>query len=181
MSTIRAWSALAALLAALALGTRLLPPAATSPFLHHGTAVDRIALEGASLVLLGADGTRADLFAESLRVEHLSLDDALFTAQRGLVQRENPSDPKSSASPRRSNPARVHAAASKSAGNAIHGSARKSAANKKRSGATAIQSAPARTSSAAMVRTRTGAKSSSATSSARAAWPERCKPTLMRE
>jgi hypothetical protein len=85
MSTIRAWSALAALLAALALGTRLLPPAATSPFLHHGTAVDRIALEGASLVLLGADGTRADLFAESLRVEHLSLDDALFTVQRGLV------------------------------------------------------------------------------------------------
>jgi hypothetical protein len=85
VSTIRAWSLLALCLGLVAWGANELPPAATSPFMSHGAPVDQIALEGASLVLLGADGTRAELNAGTLGIDHLSLDDALFTIQRGLV------------------------------------------------------------------------------------------------
>ena len=87
VSSIRAWSLLALCLGALLLGATVLPPAAVSPFMSHGAAVDRITLEQADLSLFGADGTRAELRTETLGVEHLSLDDALFTIQRGLVAR----------------------------------------------------------------------------------------------
>jgi len=88
LSSIRAWSLLALCMGALLLGAAILPPAAVSPFTSHGAAVDRITLEQADLPLLGADGTRAELHAGTLGVEHLSLDDSLFTLQRGLVARD---------------------------------------------------------------------------------------------
>jgi hypothetical protein len=88
MSPFRAWSLLALFLGCITLGAQILPSAADSPFLSSGAAMDRIVLKEADLSILGTDGTRAELHARTLGVEHLSLDDALFTIRRGLVARE---------------------------------------------------------------------------------------------